>query len=130
MSDILVVEDEPSVQALLIELLDRGGIPYRMAGDGATALALAGEKWPRVVLLDLTLPGDLDGWQVWDGLLQIAAERPQEIILFTAVLDSLGEQEAQKRGVYAVARKPIKPRELIAVLQRALEAHGNEHSGR
>ena len=122
---ILVVEDEPSVQALLVELLEGHGFPYRMAGDGETALALANEQWPAVVLLDLTLPGELDGWQVWDGLQQIAAERPQKIILFTAVLDSLGEQEAQRRGVYAVARKPIKPRELIAVLQGALEAHGS-----
>ena len=123
MRNILVVEDEPGIQALLIELLDRQGFSYQMANDGETALEMAAEQWPAVVLLDLTLPGELDGWQVWDGLLQRAALRPQQIVLFTAILDSQGEQRAQIRGAYALARKPIKPEELIAVLQRALETN-------
>jgi PAS domain S-box-containing protein len=62
---ILVVDDEPSVRALVVEVLEELGYLAIEAGDGPTALRLL-QSVSRVDLLitDLTLPGGIDGRQV------------------------------------------------------------------
>ena len=65
MPDILVVEDEFALGEFVRRALDREGIRHRLAQNGAEALSLAVEQWPAAVLLDLTLPGALDGWQIF-----------------------------------------------------------------
>ncbi len=122
MKNVLVIEDEPDVQGLLSELLARHHLSCQIAGEGLMALRLAEAQWPQVVLLDLTLPGELDGWQVWDRLLAMAGGRPLRVILFTAAVTSNGQEEARRRGAFAIAPKPVRPRQLMAVLERALEA--------
>jgi len=60
---LLLVEDDPSMQATLVRSLSRRGMEVSACADGRIAL----ERWrgssPDVVLLDLTLPG-MDGLQV------------------------------------------------------------------
>lgn len=121
MKNVLVIEDEPDVQELLSELLARGHLSCQIAGEGLMALKLAKAQWPQVVLLDLTLPGEWDGWQVWDRLLAMADGRPLRVILFTAAVTESGLEEARRRGAFAIAPKPVRPRQLMAVLERALE---------
>lgn len=60
---LLLVEDDPAMQATLQRALGRRGIDVTSCGDGREALALWRSRAPDVVLLDLTLPG-LDGLEV------------------------------------------------------------------
>jgi two-component system response regulator TctD len=60
---VLLVEDDPSMQATLQRTLSRRGMEVTACGDGREALLLWRSVMPDVVLLDLTLPG-LDGLQV------------------------------------------------------------------
>jgi two-component system, OmpR family, response regulator TctD len=60
---LLLVEDDPTMQATLQRTLSRRGMEVTACGDGPQALALWRGGAPDVVLLDLTLPG-LDGLQV------------------------------------------------------------------
>jgi len=60
---LLLVEDDPSMQATLQRTLSRRGMEVSACGDGPQALLLWRSGLPDVVLLDLTLPG-LDGLQV------------------------------------------------------------------
>jgi two-component system, OmpR family, response regulator TctD len=60
---LLLVEDDPSMQATLLRSLERRGMEVTVCGDGAMALARWQQSVPDVVLLDLTLP-NLDGLQV------------------------------------------------------------------
>ena len=60
---VLVVEDEPHLCGGLRRLLELEGYPVFTAGDGETALELAGDRSPDVILLDLVLPG-IDGREV------------------------------------------------------------------
>ena len=64
---ILVVDDEPSVRTLVVEVLEELGYLAIEAGDGPTALRLL-QSVSRVDLLitDLTLPGGIDGREVAD----------------------------------------------------------------
>ena len=60
---LLVVEDEPNIRELLATSLRFAGFEVATAGDGATALALAEESDPDLVVLDVMLP-DVDGFEV------------------------------------------------------------------
>lgn len=60
---ILVVDDSRDTALALAKLLKRAGHEVEVAHDGPTALQMARDRRPRVVLLDIGLPG-LDGYQV------------------------------------------------------------------
>lgn len=60
---ILVVDDNPDSAQTLSWMLELFGHDVRSAHDGATALRLATEMTPRVVLLDIGLPG-MDGYEL------------------------------------------------------------------
>jgi two-component system response regulator TctD len=60
---LLLVEDDPTMQATLHRALSRRGMEVTPVGDGCTALAQWAAQPPDAVVLDLTLPG-LDGLQV------------------------------------------------------------------
>lgn len=60
---LLLVEDDPTMQATLHRALTRRGIEVTAVGDGRQALARWSTRQPDAVVLDLTLPG-LDGLQV------------------------------------------------------------------
>ena len=60
---LLLVEDDPSMQATLQRTLSRRGMDVTCCADGRLALAAWQASQPDVVMLDLTLPG-LDGLQV------------------------------------------------------------------
>ena len=120
MPDLLVVEDDFALGEFVRQALGRDGVPFRLAQDGQQAVELAGECWPAVVLLDLTLPGALDGWQVWDRLLAQAHGQTLRVILFAAELDSQDRQQAHQRSAWAVLRKPVSRAQLVDHVRRAL----------
>jgi two-component system, OmpR family, alkaline phosphatase synthesis response regulator PhoP len=121
MRDLLVVEDELSVREFIRATLKRAQIPFRMAAGGTQALALARANWPGAVLLDLTLPGRLDGWQVWEALSEIAAGRSFSVVLFTADDLEIAERTRVERDAFGVLRKPVSSAQLVAVAKQALE---------
>lgn len=61
--EVLVVDDDPSIREVLVELLSLGGCLALEARSGRTALDLLRKRRPRpaVILLDLVMP-DMDGW--------------------------------------------------------------------
>ncbi len=123
MSDqrILVVDDDPTVAEVVVRYLERDGYAVESVGDGAAAVASARNVQPRLVVLDLMLPG-LDGLEVCRQLRELA---PVPIVMLTA----RGEEEDRVVGLELGAddylTKPFSPRELMArvraVLRRADE---------
>lgn len=61
MSSILIVDDEPNIRRMVGALLAAEGYEVREAPDGASGVARALENEPDAVLLDLMMPGELDG---------------------------------------------------------------------
>ena len=78
---LLLVEDDPSMQATLVRSLSRRGMEVSACSDGRAAL----EQWhgtsPDVVLLDLTLPG-MDGLQVLEQARKAGLATP--VLILTA----------------------------------------------
>ena len=81
---LVVVDDEPLFRELLCRTLstEPGMDVVGTAGDGETAIRLASQEKPDVVIMDIELPGKLDGIE---AALQIKKERPQTgIVILSA----------------------------------------------
>ncbi|MCR3748267.1 response regulator [Lentzea californiensis] len=116
MTKVLVVDDEPQiVRALRINLSARG-YEVLTASDGATALRLAADGKPDVVVLDLGLP-DMDGTDVIAGL---RGWTTLPIIVLSARTDSADKVDALDAGADDYVTKPFGMDELLARLRAAV----------
>jgi DNA-binding NarL/FixJ family response regulator len=81
---LIVVDDEPLFRELLCRTFsaEQGLQVVGVAGDGETAIRLAKQEKPDVVIMDIELPGKLDGIE---AALQIKKERPQTGIVILSV---------------------------------------------
>ena len=114
---VLVVDDEPVMQELLVGVMEDAGVPVRAAGSGEEALALSDESWPSLFILDLSLPGSYSGWELWDALLVRARGRSLRVAITGAALTTAGRQRAQQRGALMVVLKPIRRAELARLVE-------------
>ncbi|GAB2611234.1 response regulator [Streptomyces capparidis] len=116
MTRVLVVDDEPQiVRALVINLRARA-YEVQAAYDGASALRMAAEHHPDVVLLDLGLP-DMDGVDVIHGL---RGWSRVPIIVLSARQASGDKVEALDAGADDYVTKPFGMDELLARLRSAV----------
>jgi phosphate regulon transcriptional regulator PhoB len=120
--DVLVVEDEPDIRALIVHHLAREGFRCRAVGSGADALARARAVLPDLVVLDLMLPG-MDGLEVCRRLRADPATAAVPIIMLTAKADEVDRVVGLEMGADDYVAKPFSPKELVArvraVLRRA-----------
>jgi DNA-binding response OmpR family regulator len=121
LTPVLVVDDEPTITDVLPRYLARAGYEAQVAADGFQALALAARRAPRLVVLDLMLPG-IDGLEVMRRLHVDVADRPA-VILLTARGEESDRIAGLRLGADDYVVKPFSPRELVArvdaVLRRA-----------
>ncbi len=113
---VLVIEDDPNTAALVALYLEREGFCAKMAGDGKTGLAMAGEHRPVLVILDLMLP-EMDGWEVCRRLREVS-EVP--VIMLTARGEEVDRIEGLTRGADDYVVKPFSPKELVARVKAVL----------
>ena len=121
-SEVLVVEDEPDIRALVVHHLTREGFRCRIAGSGADALSRVKATPPDLVVLDLMLPG-MDGLEVCRRLRADPATAGVPIIMLTAKADEVDRVVGLEMGADDYVAKPFSPKELVArvraVLRRA-----------
>jgi len=124
---ILVVDDEPHIVEIVRDYLKQAGYRVVTAGDGQTALTLARHERPDLVVLDLMLPGGLDGLDVCRRLRQDPGLADVPIIMLTARVEETDRLIGLELGADDYVTKPFSPRELVArvraVLRRA-RGHG------
>jgi len=113
---ILVVDDDPQLRQLMRWALEDGGFQVETAADGRDALDRIAQAPPRVVVLDVTLPGP-DGFAVADALRARGAERVP-IVMITA--DGSAAEKAARMRAFAYLRKPFDMAALIAAIHQAL----------
>ena len=111
MSTILVVDDEPHIREVVGSYLVREGHEVLYAGDGDTALAIALETEPDLIVLDVMLPGR-SGFDVLRELR--TAGRHSAVIMLTARDDVIDRVAGLEIGADDYVTKPFEPRELVA----------------
>jgi CheY-like chemotaxis protein len=108
---VLVVDDNPTNAKLLGFVLKKEGYEYRIAADAEIALEMIPEFQPRLLLLDLQLPG-MDGLTLARHLRAQHKDRSLVIVAVTANAMVGDEQEALASGCDAFISKPIDTRGL------------------
>ncbi len=112
---VVVADDDPMLRRLIRLTLSPGDYDVLEADDGESAFALARETRPRVVLLDVNMPGT-DGFQVCRGLREDPATRDIPVVLLTARATPADRAEGQRVGASAYLTKPFSPRELLDLI--------------
>ncbi|MDX3183391.1 response regulator transcription factor [[Kitasatospora] papulosa] len=116
---VLVVDDDPTVAEVAAGYLGRAGYDVGRADDGPAALESVAALRPDLVVLDLMLPGGMDGFEVCR---RIRARGPVPVIMLTARGDEDDRILGLETGADDYVTKPFSPRELVlrveAVLRR------------
>jgi two-component system cell cycle response regulator len=117
---ILVVDDEPQNLELMEAILQDAGYTVFQATEGEEALALAHEKRPDLVILDLMMPG-LSGFEVC-ARLKTDAQTGEIPVLFVTALDQIADKErALAAGGDDFVTKPVQYAELLARVEALLK---------
>lgn len=120
---ILVVDDEPQIIEVVQDYLKQAGYRVLAARDGQTALTLARHERPDLVVLDLMLPGGIDGLEVCRRLRRDPVLADVPIIMLTARIAETDRLIGLELGADDYVTKPFSPREVVArvraVLRRA-----------
>ena len=123
---VLVVDDDPVIAEVVGDYLQDAGLDFRQVTDGPSALSLAAQWQPDIVILDLMLPG-MDGLELCGHLRNAhpgAAQLP--VIMLTALAGEGDRVRGLETGADDYMTKPFSPRELAlrvqAVLRRASTA--------
>lgn len=116
---VLVVDDEASLRAFLVDLFQTSGWEVCSAASGEEALPFLEERNPIAAFIDLVLPG-MNGL---DLLAEIKRKRPKtEVILMTSHASLETAIEALDKGAYGYLRKPFEgPEEILRLFERAVE---------
>jgi CheY-like chemotaxis protein len=117
---ILVVDDNPHNLKLARVLLSGEGYDVRTAGDAEEALAVLGSFSPRLVLMDLQLPG-MDGLELTRRLKGDPACRDIVVIALTAHATKGAEAKALAAGCDGYIAKPIDTEALTELVARHLD---------
>jgi two-component system response regulator HydG len=117
-ANVLVVDDEPSARAPLVDLLKAEGYVVETAGDGFKALGRVASFAPDLVLTDFNMPG-MDGIELLEKLKEQDPELP--VVLMTAYGAVETAVNAMKKGAADYLQKPLNLDELLIVIERALE---------
>ncbi len=118
---ILIVDDEQDMRWLLSDILKEDGYVVHGVEDCRQALGfLKKNSSPHVILLDVKIPGEMDGI---DLLQRIKILRPEvQVIMLTAYGNIQSAVEAIKLGAYDYLAKPFENERLRLTIKRALES--------
>jgi two-component system alkaline phosphatase synthesis response regulator PhoP len=113
---VLVVDDEANLVELVQGYLEREGYHVLTANDGPTAVALARDAQPDLIVLDLMLPG-FDGLEVCRRVRQFS---DAYILMLTARAEEVDKIVGLAVGADDYLTKPFSPRELVARVKAML----------
>lgn len=123
MTSVVVVEDEPDIGDLLALYLEREGWRVHLASSGQDGLDVIRARQPDFVVLDIGLPGDLDGFDVCRELRQ-SSNVP--VLFLTARDDEVDRILGLEMGADDYVTKPFSPREIVARIKAVLRRGRSE----
>lgn len=114
---IVVVEDDTNIADLVDLYLRREGFRVIQAGTGEAGLAAIERERPRMAILDVGLPGGMDGLEVCR---RVRANRSLPVLMLTARDSEVDRVLGLEMGADDYVTKPFSPRELVARVKAIL----------
>lgn len=118
---MLVVDDSPTIRAVLAKMLIQDGYAVIKAGDGESAVAIAKSEMPDLVFLDIVLPG-LNGFAVLRELRRNEATKHIPIVMISGNLQATEQFYVQRFGADDFMKKPFGRGEVFGRIQQLVES--------
>jgi DNA-binding response OmpR family regulator len=117
---ILVVEDDPLIREFVVEALREDGFHVIHAATGEEALAWCRRRAADVLITDIRLPGEVDGWEI--------AERCRDHHPNLVVIYATGFSPVPPRPVAGsmLLQKPFHPQAIVEAVRQVTEALPHE----
>jgi two-component system response regulator RstA len=113
---ILIVDDDEALAEMIRGFLESSGFTVEVVGDGSSAVEWIETRPPRLIVLDLMLPG-IDGLSVCRKVRQ---QFDGPILMLTALADDIDEVTGLEVGADDYLAKPVRPRVLLARIRALL----------
>jgi len=122
MKRVLIVEDQSDIRKLIRMTLEFEAYEIHEASDGASGLRMARAVMPSIVLLDVMMPGELDGLQVCQAIKADPKLRGVTVVLLTARGQARDQEAGRAAGADEYLVKPFSPLQLIDTIERLMAA--------
>lgn len=121
---LLVVEDDPDVGEALSLLLEDEGHDVELVRTGAEALAACRTRPPDVALVDVSLPGGMDGLELTRSLGEDPRTREVPVLLVSARAHEDDVAAGLAAGAHAYVVKPFRPDRLLSLVASTVVGEG------
>ena len=122
MKRVLIVEDQADIRKLIRMTLEFENYEIHEASDGSFGLRMAQAIKPDIMLLDVMMPGEIDGLQVCQRIKSDPAMAATKVVLLTARGQQKDREAGEQAGADEYLIKPFSPLQLIETLERLLGA--------
>ena len=119
MTTILLVDDHSDIRRLIRITLGKA-FEVLEAEDGKTGLDIARRQKPDLVVLDVMMPGELDGMKVLDEIRKDPQLKHTRVIMVTARGQVRDYDDGMEHGADAYFVKPFSPLQLVAAIKEML----------
>ena len=119
MPTVLIADDEPNIRRMVGALLTGEGFEVIETPGGAEAVARVKDGEPDVALVDLMMPGELDGMATLGRLRELAPDLP--VIMMSGRAGLADAVKATKLGAFNFLEKPLTPEGVLLAVSSALE---------
>ncbi len=117
---ILIVDDHSDIRHLIRLTLGKS-FELLEAEEGAMALTITRSQRPRVVVLDVMMPGELDGFEVLDAIKSDPALKGVRVIMVTARGQARDYEMGMARGADGYFIKPFSPLQLTNAIKELMK---------
>ena len=119
---ILAVDDNATNLEILRVLLRPSGVPVLLASSGEAAVELALKERPALIFMDLSMPGEIDGFEATRRIKARPETRDIVVIAITAMVALGDEAQARAAGCSDFIRKPYTRKQVLSLVQRYFPA--------
>lgn len=119
MEKLLIADDEESLRLLVSATLASESYEILEAGDGTEALAIARSERPRVVLLDVNMPG-MNGLEVCRRIKGDPTLASVRVVMLSTASQTDERAAGAGAGADTYLTKPFSPLELLTVIERMM----------
>lgn len=120
MKRVLIVEDQADIRELVRMTLEIEDLDIHEAENGDMGLQMVRRLKPDLVLLDVMMPGPLDGFAVCSQIKADASLKRIKVVILSAKGQDSDKQQGKQAGADGYLTKPFSPRQLLEVVGKQL----------
>jgi len=115
--DVLIVDDETRIVRPLSFLLKRNGYTVDTAYNGDEALEKLNEQHPKLILLDIMIPGK-DGYEICSFVKSNEKLKDIHVVMISCKGQKVDKQHAFERGADGYIEKPYSPDDILKIVHQ------------